>query len=64
MLTLRKARKRVGGKLLVIHCPTDIKEALDRAAEREMVSASAYARRAIRDRLQAEGRLLLDEPTA
>ena len=56
MPTKHQARRRVGAKLLVVHCHEEMKAAVDRAAERDMVSASAYVRRAIRDRLQADSR--------
>jgi len=49
-----RARKRYGGNLIVVHCPPDMREAVDQAAEQEMCSASAYVRRAVRDRLRAE----------
>jgi hypothetical protein len=58
----RVRRKRVGGELLSIHCPADMKEAVVREAERQMVSGSAYARQAIRDRLQADRLQSLDGP--
>ena len=64
MLNHQKARKRVSGKLLVIHCPADMKDAVDRAAKRDMISIAAYARQAIRDRLQAENRLRPRRPQA
>jgi hypothetical protein len=58
-------RKRVADKLLVIHCPADLKEAATREAEREMISLAAYARQALRDRVQADSRLqVLDERSA
>ena len=57
-----QARKRYGGKLIVIHCPPDMREAVDQAAEQEMCSASAYVRRAVRDRLRADGLRGLDKP--
>src|SRR5262245_37566721 len=37
-----QARKRYGGKLIVVHCSPDMREAVDQAAEQEMCSASAY----------------------
>jgi hypothetical protein len=57
-----RARKR---KLIGVHCSDDMRAAVDQGAEQEMCSASAYARRAIRDRLIADGLLpRLDEPAA
>jgi hypothetical protein len=31
-----QARKRYGGKLIVVHCPPEMREAVDQAAEQEM----------------------------
>jgi hypothetical protein len=47
-----------------VYCPREMARSVDASAAKEMISASAWIRQAMRDRLQAEGRLRLNEPDA
>jgi predicted HicB family RNase H-like nuclease len=47
-----------------VYCPREMARAVDESAAKELISTSAWIRQAMRDRLQAEGRLRLDEPSA
>jgi hypothetical protein len=42
---------------LAIHCPPSMREAVGLAAQREMLSISAFIRRVLRDKLRADGLL-------
>ena len=45
-----------------VYCPAEMARAVEERAAAELISASAWIRRVILDRLRAEG--LLDEPAA
>jgi hypothetical protein len=47
-----------------VYCPPEMARAVDKSAAKELISASAWIRQAMRDRLAAEDRLRLDEPVA
>jgi hypothetical protein len=47
-----------------VYCPPDMARAVDESAEKAMLPVSAWIRQAMRDRLQAEARLRLNEPAA
>jgi predicted HicB family RNase H-like nuclease len=41
-------------KHIIVHCPDDMQKAVAQRAAAEMISASAWIRKAVRDRLQTE----------
>jgi hypothetical protein len=49
---------------IVVNCEDDMHKAVMERAAREMISASAWIRQAVRDRLRADGLLGLDKPAA
>ena len=43
------------GDLFIVRCPANLREALERASKRELISASAYVRGALLRRLRDDG---------